>query len=270
LLLSGKPGAGGYLASSSTNTFKNVMPGATVTVSGTSATPVTLNVATSNSNLATAVQAFVDTFNTLHSGLASATSYDTTTNTAAILQGDGSLLQVESNLTSLLSGTINGAGSIQSLAALGITINQDGSLQLDSNQLQNQLATNPQAVQQFFTTAGSGFSDRISGLVDQLAGPTNSLLVNRVTTLNDTIQSNQQRIATLNARLTADQQRLTLEFNNAEVAVSKMQANLNALASIQGFATIGGQIGTSTSLNAGSSGNSGGGSTGGSLGSAFG
>jgi flagellar hook-associated protein 2 len=270
LLLSGRPGAGGFLASSSTNTFKNVLPGATVTVNGTSATPVTLGVATSNSNLGTAVQAFVDTFNTLHSGLASATSYDTTTNTGAILQGDGSLLQVESDLTNLLSGTINGAGSIQSLAALGITINQDGSLQLDSNQLQNQLTTNPQAVQQFFTTAGSGFSDRISGLVDQLAGPANSLLVNRVATLTDTIQSNQQRINTLNARLTSDQQRLTLEFNNAEVAVSKMQANLNALAAIQGFATIGGQIGTSTSLNSGSSGNSSSGSTGGSLGSAFG
>ncbi len=270
LLLSGTPGAGGYLASSSSNTFKSVLPGATVTVNGTSTTPVTLGVATSNSNLASAVQAFVDTFNTLHSSIASATSFDTTSNTGAILQGDGSLLAVETDLSNLLSGTVNGAGSIQSLAALGITVNQDGSLSLDTTQLQNQLTSNPQAVQQFFTTSGSGFSDRLSALVDQLAGPTNSLLVDRVSTLSDTIQSNQQRIATLNARLSADQTRLTAEFNNAEVAVAKMQANLNALSAIQGFATIGGQIGSSTSLNAGSSGSSSSGSTGGSLGSAFG
>ena len=195
------------------------------------------------------MQTFVTTYNTLHSSLAGDTSYNTTTNTGAILQGDGSLLQVDTFLSNLLSGTIGGAGSVQSLAALGITIQQDGSLALDSGQLQSVLATNPQAVQQFFTNSGTGFSDRLSSLIDQLAGPTNSLLVNRIAAISSTIQSNQQRIDTLNARLTADQTRLTNDFNNAEVAVAKMQANLDALSSIQGFATMGGQIGRSTSLN---------------------
>ncbi|HEV2971146.1 MAG TPA: flagellar filament capping protein FliD [Pirellulales bacterium] len=271
LLLSGTPGAGGFLAASSTNTFKSVLPGATVTVNGTATSPVTLTVAASNSNLATTVQAFVDTYNTLHSSLASDTSYNTTTNTGAILQGDGSLLQVDTDLSNLLSGTVSGAGSIQSLAALGITVAQDGSLQLDSNQLQNEISTNPQAVQQFFTTSGSGFSDKLSALVDQLAGPTNSLLDDRITAITATIQSNQQRIDTLNARLTADQTRLTNEFNNAEVAVSKMQANLSALSALQSFATIGGQIGSSSSLNpsASSGSTSSTGSSTGSIGSAF-
>ncbi|HEV3415778.1 MAG TPA: flagellar filament capping protein FliD, partial [Pirellulales bacterium] len=103
LLLSGTPGAGGFLAASSTNTFKSVLPGATVTVNGTATSPVTLSVAASNSNLATTVQTFVDTYNTLHSSLASDTSYNTTTNTGALLQGDGSLLQVDTDLTNLLS-----------------------------------------------------------------------------------------------------------------------------------------------------------------------
>jgi flagellar capping protein FliD len=271
LLLSGTPGAGGFLAASSTYTFKSVLPGATVTVNGTATAPVTLTVAAGNSNLATTVQAFVDTYNTLHSSLSSDTSYDTTTNTGAILQGDGSLLQVDTDLSNLLSGTLSGAGSIQSLAALGITVAQDGSLQLDSNQLQNEISTNPQAVQQFFTTSGSGFSDKVSALVDQLAGPTNSLLDDRITAITATIQSNQQRIDTLNARLTADQTRLTTEFNNAEVAVSKMQANLSALSALQSFATIGGQVGSSTSLNpsAASGSTSSTGSSTGSVGSAF-
>jgi|GEM_PF-357015 len=272
LLLSGTPGAGGFLASSSTNTFKGVLPGASVTVNGTSSSPVTLSVAQSNSNLATAVQTFVDTYNTLHTSLGNDTSFDSTTNTGAILQGDGSLLQVETNLTNLLSGQLAGTGAIQSLADLGITMGQDGSLSLDTTQLQNQLATNPQAVQQFFSTSGSGFSDKLSAVVDQLAGPTNSLLIGRISAITDTINSNQQRINTLNAKLTADQTRLTNEFNNAEVAVAKMQANLNALSAIQGFATIGGQIGTSTSLNSGSSssGLTGAGASSGNLGSAFG
>ena len=274
LLLSGTPGAGGFLASSATNTFKGVLPGATITVNGTSAAPVSLSVATSNANLSSAVQAFVTTYNTLHTSLANDTSFDSTTNTAAILQGDGSLLQVDTNLTNLLSGRLAGTGSIQSLAVLGISINQDGSLALDTNQLQSQLSANPQAVQQFFSTSGTGFSDKLSAAVDQLAGPTNSLLIGRIAAITATIGSNQQRITTLNARLTADQTRLTAEFNNSEVAVAKMQANLNALSAIQSFATIGGQIGSSTSLNPsssfGSSGSSGSSGSAGNVGSAFG
>ena len=271
LLLSGTAGAGGFLASSPTNTFNSVLPGAAVTVNGTSTTPVSLTVASANTNLATAVQAFVTTYNTLQTSVANDTSYDTTTNSAALLQGDGSLLQVETFLTNLLSGTINGAGSIQSLAGLGITLAQDGSLQLNTDQLQSELSSNPQAVQQFFSTSGSGFSDRLNSLVDQLAGPTNSLLVNRLAAISSTIQNNQDRITTLNAKLTADQTRLTNEFNNSEVAVAKMQANLDALSAIQGFATLGGQTTGTTSLNTGSSGSSSGSSssTTSSLGSSF-
>lgn len=265
LLLSGTPGAGGFIASSSTNTFKGVLPGATVTVNGTSTSPVVLNVGGSNSNLVTTIQTFVNVYNTLHTSLDTDTSFDSTSNTGGVLQGDATLLQVETNVNNLLSGRLSTPGGIQSLAALGITIGQDGSLSVDTNQLQTAVSSNPQAVQQFFSTSGSGFADKISAVVDQLAGPVNSLLIGRINAITDTIKSNQQRIDTLNARLTADQTRLTNEFNNAEVAVAKMQANLNALSAIQSFATIGGQIGGSTSLNKSS-----GSSSSNSVGSAFG
>ncbi len=265
LLLNGSIGEGGFVATSATNTFQNVLPGATLTANTVSTAPVTLSVAASTSNLSSAVQTFVDTYNTLQGTLSSDTSYDTTTNTAALLEGDGSVLQTQSNLSNLLSSQLFGNGSIQSLAELGVTFNQDGMLSLDTDQLQNELASNPQAVQQFFTTSGTGLSDKVSGLIDQLAGPTNSLLGNDIDAINATITSNQTRLATLNAKLTADQTRLTDEFTNMEVVVSQLQSNLQALSSMQSFATIGGQIAGSTSLSSGSSS-----STGGSGGAAIG
>jgi flagellar hook-associated protein 2 len=270
LLLSGAIGAGGFVATSANDTFKNVLPGATITANAVSAAPVTLNVAGSTSNLSTAIQTLVDTYNTLQGTLSTDTTYNSTTNQSAVLQGDGSVLQVQTNLTNLLSSQLFGNGAIQSLAALGITFNQDGTLGLNANQLQHQLTNNPQALQQFFANSGTGLSDKLNGMLDQLAGPGSSLLDNDISAISATITSNKTRITTLQSKLTADQTRLTSEFTNMEVVVSRLQSNLQALSSIQGFATLGGQVGSSTSLNSssGSSGGSGG-SSAGNVGSAF-
>jgi flagellar hook-associated protein 2 len=67
------------LASSSTNTFSKLLPGLAVNVTNTSPTPITLNVASTSSNLATALQAIVDSYNKVHSQIAQLTSFDTTT-----------------------------------------------------------------------------------------------------------------------------------------------------------------------------------------------
>ncbi len=269
LLSTGAVGGGGFVANSSTNTFQNVVPGASITVNAPSTTPVTLSVAASTSDLTTAIQTFVQTYNTLQGTLSSDTAYNTSSNAPGLLQGDGSVLQVQTNLTNLLSGQLFGNGSIQSLADLGVTFNQDGTLSLDTDQLQNELNTDPQAVQQFFTTSGTGLADQVNGLVNQLAGPTNSLLDNDISGINANITSNQAQLAIMNAKLSSDQTRLTAEFDNMEVVVAKLQASQDALSSIQGFATIGGQIAGSTSLSSGSSSSTGGSGSSGNIGSAF-
>ncbi len=268
LVVAGTPGSGGFVASSSTNTFKNVLPGATLTVNAVSTSPVTLTVAASNTNLTTAIKTFVTTYNTLRTTISSDTSFNTTTNAGAVLQGDSGLLQVDTTLTKLISGQLFGVGGIQSLAALGVTAGQDGTLSLDTTQLQNQVATNPQGVQQFFSTSGLGFSDKLSGAADQLAGVNNSVLINRLNALNTTIANNKKRIDAINAKLTADQARLTAEFNNAEIVISKLQANQSALSAIQGFYTSSNSNNTSNS-NSSSSTSSNTNASNGSLGSAF-
>ncbi len=119
--------------------------------------------------------------------------------------------------------------------------------------MENQLASNPQAVQNFFSTANNGLSAKFEAAVNQLAGPNQSLLVDQTNALATEIQDNTNRIAVLNSQISADQTRLTNEFDNAELVVSELQSNMNALSSIQGFATIGGQVAGSTSLDSGAS-----------------
>ena len=177
-----------------------MLPGATLSVTGTSSTPVSLNVAQDNSSLESALQSFVSGYNTVMSSIASSTTYDATTQTQGTLEANPDILQVESNLQNLVSSSLSGVGWITSLAALGITISQSGTMSLDTNQLENQLASNPQAVQSFFSTANNGLSAKFEAAINQLAGPNQSLLVDQTNALATEIQDNTNRIAVLNSQ----------------------------------------------------------------------
>jgi flagellar hook-associated protein 2 len=255
LLLVGS-GSSGFVASSATDTFSNVLAGANLTLTGTSTTPVSLTVAQDPSALASAIQSVVSGYNAVVSAISSTTAYNTATNTGAVLQGDTSVLQVQTVLSNLVSGQLAGSsgGSIQSLADLGISVNQDGSLALNSSTLSTLLASDPQGVQQFLGTANTGLSAQFQTALTQLSGPTNSLLANESTALNTKITGNQTQITQMNAQLTVEQNALTAQFDQMEVTVEKLQSNLSAISAIQPFATIGG--GDATSSLDGTSGNS--------------
>ena len=104
LLLVGSPGAGGgLLASSSSNSFSEIVPDVSLTVRGAATAPVNVTVGATDSNLVTAVQDIVDAFNKLQQKLVEFTKFDETTNTSAVLQGDGAALRVSSDLTNFIS-----------------------------------------------------------------------------------------------------------------------------------------------------------------------
>jgi flagellar hook-associated protein 2 len=255
LLLVGS-GNSGFVASSPTDTFSNVLAGANLVLTGTSTSPVSLTVAQDPSALASAIQSIVTGYNSIVSAIGTATAYNTATNTGAVLEGDTSVLQIQTALSNLVSGQLagNSGGSIQSLAELGISVNQDGSLSLNSSTLSSVLASNPQGVQQFLSTANSGLSAQFQTALTQLAGPTDSVLANRTTALNTEVSDNQAQITQMQAQLTVEQNALTAQFDQMEVTVSQLQSNLSAISAIQPFETIGG--GDATSSLDGTSGNS--------------
>ena len=195
LLLVGS-GISGFVASSATDTFSNVLAGANIVLTGSSTAPVSLTVAQDPSGLASAIQSVVTGYNAIVSAISSTTAYNTATNTAAVLEGDTSVLQIQTALSNLVSGQLagNSGGSIQSLAELGISVNQDGSLSLNTTTLSNVLASNAQGVQQFLATANSGLSAQFQSALKQLAAPTNSVLSNRTTALNTKISNNTAQI----------------------------------------------------------------------------
>ena len=229
----------GILAVSSTNSFTDTLPGVTLNVNNVSATPVTISISATTDALQTAVQTLVDAYNKLNDALNTDTAYDTTSNTGAVLYGDAATQQVHHEFQNLFTGQIFGAGSITSLAQLGISFDQNGDATLDTSKLQTLLTQNPTSVQTFLTKASTGITAQIDKAANYLAGDGNSLIVNRTTALNAKTAANTLQINQWNTRLTALTASLTAYYQQNEINLSQIQANYAALTSIAQLANLG-------------------------------
>jgi flagellar hook-associated protein 2 len=226
------------LASSSNNSFSTLVPGITVNLKGASLDPVTVTVGSTNSNLSDTLQGIVDAYNKVQSGIGTLTKFDSDSNSAAILQGDSTILRVSTDLSNLLAGTISGAGSLRSLAQVGVKIGQDGTATFDEDAFQAAYDRDPQGVQDLLSSKDTGVSDRFKKLIDSLAGAGSSVLVSRAQTLSQKIDDGQKRIDFLNARLDVLRTRLLTQFANSETLIAKIKSNQSAIDAIQPFSFL--------------------------------
>ncbi|HUT11158.1 MAG TPA: flagellar filament capping protein FliD [Thermoguttaceae bacterium] len=226
------------LVSSSSNVFRDVLPDVTLKILKPSDKPVVLTVETSDTDLVATVQTIVDNYNKFRTKLNELTRFDPETGKGSVLTGDGTALRLDLDLSALLSGRFFGAGSIQSLAEIGVDFKSDGTLAFDSSKLKLKFADDPSAVKAFFSTKGLGVSAKFSVLLEQLSGVDNSLLTNRADTLSNKIASNQQRIDFLNERLEAERERLYMEFYRLESAIAKIQNGLSVIDALKPLAPL--------------------------------
>jgi flagellar hook-associated protein 2 len=235
LLVFGPPSsaASNVLISSSSNTFRDVLSGVTLEAKQTATNPVTVTVSTDDTDLVANVQTMVDNYNQLREQLDTLTAYDPESDTRSVLTGDLVALRLDSELSYLLSGPFAAAGSIRSLAEVGVDLKKDGTLSFSSSKLRATYSADPAAVREFFTTAEFGVSARFDRLLERLGGEDTSLLAQRLNTLQDKIDRNQERIKFLQERLDAQRERLLLQFYRLELAVGRIQNNLTALDSIK-------------------------------------
>ena len=233
LLAIGSGGAGSILLSSSSNTFSDALPGVSLAVQQASGSPVTVNVANSDTNLVANVKTMVDDYNKFRSSLTDQMAFNADTNTTSVLTGNGAALRLDQDLGYFFSGQFFGAGSIQSLAEIGISVQQDGTLQFDQSKLEDKYAADPQGVEKFFTTDQFGFAKKFDQLLEQLSGAgDNSLLTARLKALDDKSTDYQSRIDAMTAALAKQQDRLYNQFYQMEIAISKIQSSMSTVSSL--------------------------------------
>jgi len=225
--------AGAVVLSSSTNKFTGVVPGLELEVFQGTASPVSVQVQTSEADVVASVQTFVDNYNKFWKRYKELTRYNTETQKGEVLASDPTAIRLGSEVSYLLSSRFAGAGKIQSLAEIGISINEDGTLNFDGTILKQKYAEDPDAVKEFFTDKTFGFATKYDKLTESLAGENVSLLAQRLSALSQKYEDNQEKIEWWNTKLERRRQQLLLYFYRLESTIAKLKSNMDTLSAIQ-------------------------------------
>ncbi|MGD0388570.1 MAG: flagellar filament capping protein FliD [Tepidisphaeraceae bacterium] len=234
----GSGGSQPLLITSNTNQLSNVIKGVTVSLVSAGSSPVSLSVTPDPSNVSAQLQNFVTDFNSLVGTITTDTQYDTTNNTGGILLGDGATQQVQESIYNMINTVVQGAGQYKDLAQIGITVNTDGNdtggatLNFDSSTFETAFASDPNAVQDLFSTATIGLGNVINNAMTALTDPVDGTLTLQNKTLTTEIQQNNDQINSLNAILAEKKTQLENEFNDMESTLATLQTQGNLLTAL--------------------------------------
>lgn len=146
----------GVSISKASNTVTDAITGVTLNLLKTTTSPTTLTVARDTASVQSSVQAFVKAYNDLNTALKSVSSYDATTQKSAILQGDSTILMLQSKLRSMLTQPLgNTFNSITTLSQIGVSFQRDGSLAVDSTKLSAAITNHFSEIATLFASTGS-------------------------------------------------------------------------------------------------------------------
>jgi len=235
----------GLSLTSSSNVVTTAISGLTLNLTQAPAAGSTLQaqitVATDASSVTSSVSSFVQAYNSLVKLEQNLTAYNASTNTASVLTGDMTTIQIGSQLGSILGGQLSGGASGYSwLADVGIDFNRDGTLTLNSSKFANAMASNPGAVSKMFTSVSGtanqqGFATQLNTAITSMLSP-NGLLSSAQTGTQSIINDLNQQITRVQGQLSQEQKQLIAQYSqlNASLVVAQQQqvALANALASL--------------------------------------
>ncbi len=224
--------ASAVLVASRDNTFSNLVNGMTLKIGEATGTTVSVTVSASYATVKAAAQSFVENYNKYRQYLSELTAYNSATEERGLLNGDVTILRMETQLTRLVTSRFNVGGSYGMLEQIGICFEEDGTLSYNDSMLDAALEYDPKSLEQLFATKETGATARFATLIEQLAGEANSLLSRRLDALDDRITDDEARIKRMDASLEVERERLLMSFYNMELAVSRIQSNLGTLDSI--------------------------------------
>lgn len=232
----GSAGAGNLLFTSSTNAFNNVLPGLTVNVNGVSTTPATITVGQDPQALLTAIHAFVDDFNAVSSTISQLDSYDATTQKGGVLQSDFTVRQVHETLFDLVTGLAgNSADQTRSLMQMGITLT-NGQLSVNDAALQAAIAEDSAGVQDFLGNSTTGLAKKLGDALQTITNPIDGTLQQRVNSITQAIDAQQDRIDFLNVQIDAKKQLMLEKFTSMERVLATLQAQQSQIANLANLA----------------------------------
>jgi len=225
----------GIPVDSATNTVQGAIPGVTLTLSGlTNSTgtdnPVTLQISPNLTPIATDINNFVSSWNTLIQAINTGIQFNSSTSTAGTLTGDTSVDLLQQQLLSAVSYGMPGNSGIVNLQSMGIQMQDDGTLSVDSTTLNDALQNNFSAVQNLFqSTAPAGVGQTLqialTSLTNSVAGP----LAVDMNGISDEVTDLNSQISDFQLQLQNTQTQLLAEYNTINTTLEQLPETLASI-----------------------------------------
>lgn len=223
----------GNQVTSASNSVSSAVTGLTLNLTkAVVGTNVAVTVGADSSPITTALQTLVTNYNKYQTTNAGLTSYDPTANQAGPLLGDSTANGVNNALRSLMGQNYTtGSTTVQNLADIGIQVDKNGVMTLDTTKLNQALATDPNAVKTMLTDATNGLSAKVDNVLNPYL-QYNGILDSRTQSINTQLQSITKQQSDLQARLTQYQTSLMAQFTAMDAYVAQMNSSMSFLAKL--------------------------------------
>lgn len=240
----------GDVATSSSNTFNELLTGVSVTVSAvsptptgsTTPTPTTITVSNDTSAVTGKVQSLITAANAALSAIHDAT--DSSEGSDAPLKGNWTLTNLAQNILSQVSSAVGG----KSPSTVGIQLDKDGAITFDAAAFSSALAADPTLTQKIVggsTGAGKdnvdhtpddtvdvdGIAARLSVLAEGASDSATGMITTMANSQDAQAKDIQSQIDAWTLRLQQRQDTLTAQFNAMETALGTLQSQGSWLSS---------------------------------------
>jgi flagellar hook-associated protein 2 len=212
---------------SATNSVTSALAGVTLSLSAASVdttgkSPQTLTIAQDTSSQSNAINQFVTLYNTLVTTMSTLTAYSSTAASQGPLLGDSTLNMVQNQLASIVATGVKNGNTTTSLAAIGVTLNADGSLALDNSTLSSALQNNQATVAKLFSSTNGVAAQLNTNITGYLSS------TGVIQTRTKAINADLTNLSTQQTSLSTYQSQLTSMYNAQFTALNTLMATMNS------------------------------------------
>lgn len=219
----------GISITSQSNTVEDALQGVTLTLSEVTDGSETLTVQQDTESMTSAVQAFVDAYNSYVSTDDSLTSYNADSDTAGALLGNSTMRSIESRLRSAMSYS-GDDDTYNMLSSLGIELQLDGTLEVDDDKLNDALANDSDAVSQFFAgiDGEGGFANSLDDTMGTILDD-GGLLETATDGIDATLDRLDDRYTRMQESIDSTIERYRSQFSDLDSLVAQMNSTSDYL-----------------------------------------
>ena len=223
----------GIVVTSASNTVTDAVPGVTLNLLAETTTAATITIGDDTAAIKGRLEAFQSAYNKLATTLTDLTKYDAATKKTGALQGDSTAVGLQNVLRSMLGADGPTGNAFGRLSDVGLEMQRDGSLTLNSTKLDKALKNLPELNTFFTASTGTSSTDgmarRINTFIQQVNGVDGNVS-GRSKALQSSISRNTKDQESMNLRLTQRQANLYAQYNT-------LDTKMGSLSSISSFIT---------------------------------